>query len=151
MSDATAAGDGTSTRGDDGGDGAGRDDGSRAERRRRAVEVMSGVYGWTIDDHGPGDEFFDLTLEHLFGEIWARPGLTNRDRRLLLVGYLVGRGLHDVIDLQLDAALGNGELSPDELREITIFLTHYAGWPSGAKLNNQVMAATAKRTKTEPT
>ncbi len=34
--------------------------------------------------------------------------------------------------------LGLDELSADELREIVIFLTHYAGWPSGAKMNTVV-------------
>ena len=45
---------------------------------------------------------------------------------------------------QVDAALQNEELSPDELREIVILLTHYAGWPDGAKLNSQVEERIAK-------
>ena len=49
-----------------------------------------------------------------------------------------------MLGLQLEAALGNEELSPDELREIVIFLTHYAGWPSGAKMNSQVETLIAK-------
>lgn len=107
-----------------------------SERRRRGLETMAAVYGWEVHD-GPGD-FFGITVEHLFAEIWNRPGLSYRDRRLLLIGLLVGAGLDDVTPIQLGAALGNGELSADELREIVIFLTHYAGWPSGAKLNSQV-------------
>ena len=51
---------------------------------------------------------------------------------------LTGQGLQDVADIQIGAALRSGELSPDELREIAIFLTHYAGWPSGARLSMQV-------------
>jgi 4-carboxymuconolactone decarboxylase len=47
-------------------------------------------------------------------------------------------GLDDVVGLQLDAALRTDELDGDELREIVIFLTHYAGWPRGAKLNQTV-------------
>jgi 4-carboxymuconolactone decarboxylase len=110
--------------------------GALSERRRRGLETMAAVYGWEVQD-GPGD-FFGLTVEHLFAEIWNRPGLSFRDRRLLLIGLLVGSGDHDVTPIQLGAALGNGELSPDELREIVVFLTHYAGWPRGAKLNQQV-------------
>jgi 4-carboxymuconolactone decarboxylase len=106
------------------------------DRRRRGLETMAAVYGWEVHD-GPGD-FFGLTVEHLFGEIWNREGLSFRDRRLLLIGMLVGAGLDDVTPLQLGAALGNGELDPDELREIVIFLTHYAGWPRGAQLHQQV-------------
>ena len=107
-----------------------------SERRRRGLETMKAVYGWDVQD-GPGD-FFALTVEHLFAEVWNREGLSFRDRRLLLIGLLVGAGLDDVTPIQLGAALGNGELSADELREIVIFLTHYAGWPRGAQLNQQV-------------
>ena len=109
---------------------------SDAERRRTGLEMMAAVYGWEVSD-GDGD-FFGMTVEHLFAEVWTREGLTFRDRRLLLIGLLVGRGLDDVLGLQIEAALGNGELTPHELREIVIFLTHYAGWPQGAKLNAQV-------------
>jgi 4-carboxymuconolactone decarboxylase len=112
------------------------------ERRRLGLETMAKVYGWDVSD-GPGD-FFGMTVEHLFAEVWTREGLTFRERRLLLIGLLVGQGLDDVVGLQLDAALGNGELDADELREIVIFLTHYAGWPRGAKLNSAVEALIAR-------
>jgi 4-carboxymuconolactone decarboxylase len=106
------------------------------DRRERGLAKMSEVYGWEVQD-GPGD-FFGITVDHLFAEIWTRPGLTLRDRRLLLLGLLVGRGMQDVADIQIGAALRRAEMTPDELREIAIFLTHYAGWPSGAQLSMQV-------------
>ncbi|HEX9034896.1 MAG TPA: carboxymuconolactone decarboxylase family protein [Streptosporangiaceae bacterium] len=114
-------------------------------RRQRGLEVMRQVYGWDIQD-GPGD-FFALTADHLFAEIWTRPGLSQRDRRLLLIGLLVGQNLHDVAEIQVDAALRLGELDAEELREIVIFLTHYAGWPSGAKLSMQAETIIAKDAK----
>lgn len=117
---------------------------SDPERRRRGLETMKQVYGWDDVGDGPGD-FFSITVEHLFADVWNREGLSFRDRRLLLLGLLLGEGQHDVIDLQLQAALGNGELSSDELREIVIFLTHYAGWPRGAKLNSQVEQLLSRR------
>jgi 4-carboxymuconolactone decarboxylase len=103
------------------------------EQRERGLAVMSEVYGWEVKD-GPGD-FFGITVDHLFADIWTRPGLTMRDRRLLLIGLLTGQNLHDVAEIQIGAALRKAELSPDELREIAIFLTHYVGWPGGAKLS----------------
>ena len=113
-------------------------------RRQLGLETMAKVYGWPEVGDGDGD-FFAYTADHLFADVWNRPGLSYRDRRLLLIGLLVGRGLHDVVDLQVDAALGNEELTDEELREIVILLTHYAGWPSGAKLNSQVEEAIAER------
>jgi 4-carboxymuconolactone decarboxylase len=115
-------------------------------KRQRGLETMAEVYGWPEVGDGAGD-FFGYTVEHLFGEIWNRPGLTFRDRRLLLLGLLVGRGLHDVVGLQVEAALGNGELTPEDLREIVILLTHYAGWPDGAKLNSQVEELIARHAR----
>jgi 4-carboxymuconolactone decarboxylase len=103
------------------------------DKRQRGLAKMSEVYGWEVQD-GPGD-FFGITVDHLFAEIWTRPGLSTRDRRLLLIGLLTGQGLHDVAEIQVGAALRAGEMTADELREIAIFLTHYAGWPSGAKLS----------------
>jgi 4-carboxymuconolactone decarboxylase len=115
-------------------------------KRQQGLETMAKVYGWPEVGDGPGD-FFGYTVEHLFAEIWTRPGLTFRDRRLLLIGMLVGRGQHDVVGLQLEAALGNEELSAEELREIVILMSHYAGWPDGAKLNSAVETLIAKADK----
>jgi 4-carboxymuconolactone decarboxylase len=67
-----------------------------------------------------------------------------RDRRLLLIGLLVGQGLTDIAELQLDAAKRLDELGDEELREIVVFLTHYAGWPRGAALNQIVEKLIAK-------
>lgn len=120
---------------------------SDPDRRRLGLETMGRVYGWPSVGDGDGD-FFGYTAEHLFADIWNREGLSYRDRRLLLMGLLVGRGLHDVLEIQLEATLANEELTPHELREIVILLTHYAGWPSGAKLNSQVeehLARAARR------
>ncbi len=115
------------------------------DRRARGLEIMKQVYGWDHVSDGPGD-FFGMTVEHLFAEVWSRNVLSVKERRLLLLGLLVGQGLDDVIGLQLDAALRTGELTAAELRETAIFLTHYAGWPRGAKLNSQVEELIARFT-----
>lgn len=107
-------------------------------RRQRGLDMMRQVYGWEVKD-GPG-EFFRVTVDHLFAEIWSRPGLSIRDRRLLLLGALAAQGLDDVADIQVRAALGNGELDAGQLREIGLFLTHYVGWPLGTKLAMRIDA-----------
>ncbi|MFC5186164.1 carboxymuconolactone decarboxylase family protein [Actinomadura harenae] len=115
------------------------------ERRARGLAKMREVYGWDVGD-APGD-FFGITVDHLFGDIWTRPGLSLRDRRLLLIGMLAGQGLNDVLDIQIPAALESGDLTPDELRETAIFLTHYIGWPLGSRLAVQTDTLIAKREK----
>ena len=106
------------------------------ESRRRGLERMEQVYGFDMSD-AEGD-FFGYTADHLFGEIWQRPGLTDRDRRLLLIGMLVATAQGDVLGIQVPAAHANGELDAEALREIVIFVCHYAGWPHGARLNSLV-------------
>ncbi|MFZ2528587.1 MAG: carboxymuconolactone decarboxylase family protein [Rhodococcus sp. (in: high G+C Gram-positive bacteria)] len=106
------------------------------ERRQRGLDMMSTVYGWEFQD-GPG-EHFAVTADHLFAEIWTRPGLSIRDRRLLLLGALTAQGLTDVAEIQIGAALQNEELDEEQLREIALFLCHYVGWPLGTKLDAAV-------------
>lgn len=112
------------------------------ETRRRGLEKMETVYGFDMSD-GDGD-FFGYTADHLFAEIWNRPGLSDRDRRLILIGMLAGQGAADVLGIQVPAAYANGELDDLALREIVIFVCHYAGWPNGARLNSIVEETIAK-------
>ena len=109
------------------------------EARRRGLQKMAEVYGFDMSD-GSGD-FFRYTADHLFGDVWQREGLSVRDRRLLLIGALAATQQTDVLGLQVPASLANGELTGDELREIVIFLCHYVGWPTGARLHTLVEEA----------
>ncbi|MEI5673960.1 MULTISPECIES: carboxymuconolactone decarboxylase family protein [unclassified Nocardioides] len=131
-------------------DGAGKFD-DLPETRRRGLEKMEEVYGFEMTD-GVGD-FFRYTADHLFADIWNRPGLSNRDRRLLLIGLLAGSGGQDVLTIQIPAAHAAGELDDDALREITILMCHYAGWPMGSRINaiveDTIAKAARKRARAE--
>lgn len=102
-------------------------------QRQKGLDMMSKVYGWEMKD-GPGD-FFAHTADQVFGEVWTREQLSIRDRRLLLLGALSATGQLDVAELQAGAAIGNGELDGDDLREIALFLCYYIGWPLGSALD----------------
>lgn len=113
--------------------------------RESGLRRMSEVYGFDMSD-GPGD-FFAHTADHLFANVWNRDGLADRDRRLLLLGALSASGDIDVAEIQLGAALDNGELTSAELEEIALFLCYYVGWPRGTKLNGMVGKVVASRRK----
>ena len=119
------------------------------EQRARGLRKMEEVYGFDMTD-GTGD-FFAYTADHLFGDIWNRPGLTDRDRRLLLIGLLSGQGAADVLGIQIPAAHAAGDLDDAALREIVVFLSHYAGWPQGARINSIVEETIAAAARTEGT
>jgi 4-carboxymuconolactone decarboxylase len=115
------------------------------ELRRKGLEKMNEVYAWEMPDV-PG-EFFALTVEHLFGRIWTRPGLSMRDRRMMLIAVLTTLNQEELLEVQVNAVLQNEELSREELREMAIFLTHYVGFPLGSKLDGVIKRVTAKRKK----
>ena len=69
----------------------------------------------------------DETVAHMFGEIWTRPGLSIRDRRLLVIGATTMLGRADLLEVHIGGALANGELSDVELDEIALLMLFYAG------------------------
>ena len=115
--------------------------------RNRGMQRMADVYGFSADpDAGPGD-FMAYTVDHLFGDVWSRPGLDLLERRLLTIGVLAATGQHDLLRVQFDAALSNSELTDSQVREIVIHVAHYAGWPLAAGANNAAEAAITSRQK----
>ena len=115
------------------------------ELRKKGLEKMNEVYGWEMPDV-QGDPYYDLTVEHLFGSIWTRPGLSMREKRMMTLTVVTAVGNADLAEIQVNAALHNEELTVEELKEMAIFLTHYLGFPLGSKLDG-VVAKVAKQRK----
>ena len=116
------------------------------ELRSKGLAKMNEVYGWEMPNI-EGDPYFDLTVDHLFGTIWTRPGLSMRDKRIMTLTAVTALGQSDLAEIQVNAALHNGELTADELHEMAIFLTHYLGFPLGSKFDGAVGRVVAKRRK----
>ncbi|MGJ6122049.1 4-carboxymuconolactone decarboxylase [Mycolicibacterium fluoranthenivorans] len=119
---------------------------SSDDRRQQGLQKMNEVYGWEMPDI-QGDPYFDLTVEHLFGTIWTRPGLSMRDKRLLTLAAVTAVGNSDLAEIQINAALHNGEITAEELKEVSVFLTHYLGFPLGSKLDGAVSKVVRQRKK----
>lgn len=71
----------------------------------------------------------ELTDSVLFGDVWARPGLSQRDRSLVTVAALIALNRPDQLRSHLQRARDNG-LTEQELVEAITHLAFYAGWPS---------------------
>jgi 4-carboxymuconolactone decarboxylase len=69
-----------------------------------------------------------LTDDVLFGDVWARPELSRRDRSLVTVSALIAAGNSEQLGNHLRLARTNG-LTEDELKEAMVHLAFYAGWP----------------------
>ena len=74
-------------------------------------------------------ELARLTDDVLFGQVWADPGLSRRDRSLITVAALVALGRTEQLRSHLRRALDNG-LGQDELAAVMTHLAFYAGWPA---------------------
>lgn len=70
-----------------------------------------------------------LTDSVLFGDVWARPGLSQRDRSLVTVSALIAMNRPDQLRSHLARARANG-LTQEEAVETVTHLAFYAGWPS---------------------
>lgn len=126
----------------------GRDPGR--DRGERGLRTMDEVYGPGLAAAMPAERgpALSMTIDHLFGEVWSRPGLSIRDRRLLVLGATAMLGRADLIETQVRGALINGELGEAELDEIVLQLHYYAGWGNGTAVQRGVDAALANRAQT---
>ena len=115
------------------------------ERRRRGLAKFGEVMQFTPPDI-PGDTFLDATVEHLFADVWARPGLSVRDRRLITLTILMGVANEMTLRLHLGAAMKSGDLSDQEIDELILHVAHYAGWPTAAVASQVVRQLRAERT-----
>jgi len=70
----------------------------------------------------------ELTDDVLFGDVWKRTELSQRDRSLVTVAALIANGNTEQLSSHLNLAKANG-LSETELAEVMIHLAFYAGWP----------------------
>jgi len=71
----------------------------------------------------------ELTDTVLYGDIWARPQLSKRDRSLITVAALIAMSRPDQLRSHLTLARQNG-VTEDELIETITHLAFYAGWPN---------------------
>ena len=62
----------------------------------------------------------------------------------MLLAVLTAQNQEALLEVQLNAVLSNGELTVDELKEISIFITHYVGFPLGSKLDGAIHRVVAK-------
>ncbi|MGI9288079.1 MAG: carboxymuconolactone decarboxylase family protein [Pseudomonadales bacterium] len=107
---------------------------SDSERRAKGLQVINKVYAGDVVVPEEGYTFTDVMLEQLFAEVWSRDVLSIRDRRLLLLGIIAEKGESMTFGIQAKAALKNGELTADELRELLLMIAQYSGYPRAASM-----------------
>ena len=85
----------------------------------------------------------ELRNSLVYGEIWERPQLSKRDRSLITIAVLQGL-VRDELAIHIPRGLDNG-LTPEEISEIILHVTFYAGWPTGVQASLTAAAAFEER------
>ncbi len=119
--------------------------------RTRGMAKMDEVYGFSVDPDQFDAPYVAVTVDHLFGQVWTRPGLDIRDRRLLTIGVLAALGQSQLVEIQFQSALDRDELTEDQVRETVVHLTHYIGWPLSTGVNEVAERVIARRHRPETT
>jgi 4-carboxymuconolactone decarboxylase len=94
-------------------------------------EMLPGVLPDGDVDFGGGfaPELMDIAVESVFGRLWARDGLSRRDRSLVTLGILIALRASDELTSHFQIARNNG-LTDDELAEVIYHAAGYAGFPA---------------------
>jgi 4-carboxymuconolactone decarboxylase len=74
-------------------------------------------------------KMIEVTEQVIYGDIWERPGLSKRDRSLIVIASLIATYRPEQLKGHLGRALDNG-LTTEEIGEVITHLAFYSGWPS---------------------
>jgi 4-carboxymuconolactone decarboxylase len=105
-------------------------------RREAGIAVRRHVLGDAHVDRASAnttpltEEFQDLISRYAWGEIWTRPGLDIRTRRILVLGTLIALGRFDEFRMHARAALVEGGFTSGDLKEIVLQQAIYCGVPA---------------------
>jgi len=106
-----------------------------SDRRKLGLDTRRGVLGDAHVDRALANqtpftaEFQDLLTRYAWGEVWARPGLDHRTRRLLVMTTLIALGRDEELQMHLRAAVEHG-LSRDDIKEVILQAAIYCGIPA---------------------
>ncbi|MGB8390266.1 carboxymuconolactone decarboxylase family protein [Mycobacterium sp.] len=113
-----------------------------ADSRTEGLDVFKEMMPGLIPDHvtslrdgSIADELGDLSIDHVFGATWTRPGLDRRSRSLVTLGALIALRATDELKFHFPIALRNG-LSIEEIEEVIYHMAGYAGYPAAATARN---------------
>jgi 4-carboxymuconolactone decarboxylase len=107
--------------------------------RRRYREVM------VSDPPPPATPYLAHgVVDSVFGELWDRPGLSRRDRRLITLACVGAAAVEEPVQQHVYAALASGDISREEFQELVLHFAYYAGWPRASALEIAYYRAVAR-------
>jgi len=76
--------------------------------------------------------------------VWARPGLSRRDRRFVTLTCVCALESVDHMNEHVYAALASGDIAYEELLEFVLQFAVYCGWPRGSEAEGAVRSQFAR-------
>lgn len=115
------------------------DDLDRARAGRRAVlphdpEIRA--------EPGSAQEWFETTA---WADVWQRPGLTMREKRLVTLAVLGLNGTDRTLGLHLRGALDSGDLTAADLDAFLLHFGVYAGFPRSSAVASTLARVAQER------
>ena len=89
--------------------------------------------------------FYAGILNYVFGHVWLRPGLTVRERRLVTIPCVGVSDAANPIWSHVTSALGSGDVSYEEMLELILHVSAYAGAPRAQRLQDVAVGWQASR------
>ena len=126
-----------------------------SQRYQAGMSIRRTVLGDAHVDHATAattaltSEFQDLITRYAWGEIWTRPGLDVRSRRILVIGTMVALDRWEELRMHLRAALVEGGFSADELKEILLQQAIYCGVPAAHRAFAELSAVVAELSRSD--
>ena len=85
-----------------------------------------------------------MVADPVFGPVWARPGLSRRDRRFVTLTCVCASESVNEMNDHVYAALASGDITYDELLEFVLQFAVYCGWPRGSEAEGAVRSQFAR-------
>ena len=79
---------------------------------------------------GFNEDFQSLITRYAWDEIWNRPRIPHKVRRMIVIAQMVALGHWDEFRLHVGAALRSGDLDADDLKEVLLQSAVYCGVPA---------------------
>lgn len=76
------------------------------------------------------EEFQDLITRYAWNEIWNRPRISHKVRRMIVIAQTAALGRWEEYQLHVRAALASGDLDADDLKEVLLQTAVYCGVPT---------------------
>lgn len=96
---------------------------------RRAVLGDAHVERATAQATSFDADFQAFITEGAWGSVWARPGLTRRERSLVTLALLAALGHDDEVAMHVRATRNTGA-TPEDIKEALLHVAVYAGVPA---------------------